>query len=159
MIWDRMGDANAVGCPGRAGFTLIEVTLMLAIVSLTAVLALPRSSVSGGSASLRIKAFEIVAVLRADRDEAVRSGRPVTSLVDLVAGQVRSATNGAVSIPASLFLRVSGPALDGIRFMPDGSASGGEIFLMRADRSGILSVRVNPLTAAIGIDRGAHLDE
>lgn len=145
---------------GRSGFTLIEMTLVLAIISLTAALALPRVSFTGGATSLRVKAFEIAAILRADRDAAVRSGRPVTSVVDLAGGRVlSSAANGAVVIPASLFLRVSGAVLDGIRFMPDGSASGGEIFLMRADRSGLLSVRVNPLTAAIEIDRGARHDE
>lgn len=144
----------------HAGFTLIEMTLVLAIVSLTAALALPRVSLSGGATGLRIKAFEIAAILRADRDEAVRSGRPVTSVVDLAGGRVvSSVANGAVAIPANLFLRVSEAVPDGIRFMPDGSASGGEIFLMRADRSGIVSVRVDPLTAAIVIDRGARHDE
>ena len=144
----------------RAGFTLIEMTLVLAILSLIAAIALPRVSAFGSATSLRVKGFEIAAILRADRDEAVRSGHPVTSLVDLSGGRVMSSVaDRAVAIPANLFLRVSEAALDGIRFMPDGQASGGEILLMRADRSGILSVRVDPLTAAITIDRGARHDE
>ncbi|GJD96629.1 GspH/FimT family pseudopilin [Methylobacterium iners] len=146
--------------PDDAGFTLVEMTLVLAIISLIAVLALPRVSFSGGATSLRIKGFEVVAMLRADRDEALRSGRPVTTLVDLVNGRLRSsANNGEVVIPTTLFLRVSGAALDGVRFLPDGSASGGEIFLMRADRAGILAVRVNPLTGAVDLERGATRDE
>lgn len=143
-----------------AGFTLIEMTLVLAIISLIAALSLPRVSFSGSATSLRVKGFEIIAILRADRDQAVRSGRPVTSIVDLAGGRVLSSgENGVVAIPANLLLRVSGAALDGIRFLPDGRASGGEIFLMRADRAGILSVRVDPQTAAIVIDRGARFDE
>lgn len=145
---------------GQAGFTLIEMTLVLAIISLIAALALPRTSLSGNATSLRVKGFEIAAILRADRDDAVRSGRPVTSFVDLASGRVLSgADNGAVAIPADVRLRVSGSGLDGIRFLSDGRTSGGEIFLMRADRSGILSVRVDPHTAAIVIDRGAHGDD
>lgn len=139
----------------QAGFTLVEVTLMLAIISMTAVLALPRSSGTGNHASLRIKAFEIVAILRADRDEALRSGRPVTTFVDLPARRVwSSVAESVVDIPAGVSMRVSAPALAGIRFMPDGTASGGEVFLMQEHRSGILAVRVNALTAAIEVDRG-----
>ena len=135
---------------------MIEMTLVLALISLIAVLALPRASLSGSATSLRIKGFEIAAILRADRDEAVRSGRPVSSLIDAVGGRMRSgAANGEVVVPANLVLQVSGAAQDAIRFLPDGSASGGEIFLMRTNRSGLLAVRVNPLTAAVEIDRGA----
>ncbi|TXM67138.1 GspH/FimT family pseudopilin [Methylobacterium sp. WL120] len=155
-----MTPADASHRANHAGFTLIEMTLVLAIISLIAALALPRVSFLGSATSLRVKGFEIAAILRADRDEAVRSGRPVTSVVDLAGGRVlSSAENGVVAIPTNLFLRISGAGLDGIRFLPDGRASGGEIFLMRTDRSGILSVRVDPQTAAIVIDRGARLDE
>lgn len=144
----------------QAGFTLIEVTLTLAILSLTIALALPRTALTGGTTSLRIKAFEIVAVLRADRDEAIRIGQPVTSHVDVRGGRVvSSVANGSVSLPPGVIMRVSVQALDGIRFQPDGSTTGGEIYLMRTDRSGLLSVRVNPLTAAVEIDGNARYDE
>lgn len=160
LLESRMTRADNACRPNSAGFTLIEMTLVLALISLIAALALPRVSFSGSETSLRIKGFEIAAILRADRDEAVRSGLPVTSVVDLVSGRVLSSTaNGVVAIPANLLLRISGAGLDGIRFMPDGRASGGEIFLMRADGSGILSVRVDPHTAAIVIDRSARHDE
>ena len=156
----RMKPAYGSRHANHAGFTLIEMTLVLALISLIAALALPRTSLSGSATSLRIKGFEIAAILRADRDEAVRSGRPVTSFVDLGSGRVLSgAGNGSVAIPANVSLRVSGAGLDGIRFLPDGQTSGGEVFLMRGDRSGILSVRVDPRTAAIVIDRGAHGDD
>jgi general secretion pathway protein H len=152
----RMMPVNAPRRANDVGFTLIEMTLVLAIISLIAALSLPRVSLSGSTASLRIKGFEIAAILRADRDEAVRSGRPVSSLIDAVGGRMRSgAANGEVVVPANLVLQVSGAAQDAIRFLPDGSASGGEIFLMRTNRSGLLAVRVNPLTAAVEIDRGA----
>lgn len=141
-------------CSDQNGFTLIEATLMLALVSLMFVLALPRSSTTSGTASMRIKAFEIVAVLRADRDESIRTGRPVMSFVDPAVGQVRSGVeNGVVSLPVNLAMRASGQAVPGIRFMPDGTTSGGEIFLARSDGSGLIAVRVNLLTAAITIDR------
>lgn len=138
---------------GGDGFTLIEVTLALALLSLIAALALPRGSAADGAAALRIKAFEVAALMRADRNAALRSGRTVTTVVDLEARLVRSGAGGrTVALPDQVRVRVSAEALDGFRFHADGTASGGELFLVTS-RAG-LAVRVNDLTAAVEIEGG-----
>ena len=57
----------------RAGVTLLETVLALALIGLVATLALPRSPRDSGT-SLRIKAYEVMALLRADRDAARAGG-------------------------------------------------------------------------------------
>lgn len=135
---------------GSGGFTLIEMTLALALISLIAALALPRGSAADSATALRIKAFEVVALMRADRNAALRSGRTVATTVDLSARLVRSgAGERTVMLPDRYRVRVSAEALDGFRFHPDGSSSGGEMFLVSA-RAGV-AVRVNDLTASVDI--------
>ena len=158
--WQSLGRRwpSARDRAGQAGFTLIEVTLTLVIVSLLAVLSLPRSYPATGSASMRIKAFEIAALLRTDRNAALRSGRPVTTTVDFAARQVRSGGSaGAIPIPAAFEIRVSERLADGVRFAPNGTASGGEIYLRQA-AGGIIAIRINGLTSTINIDRGGPND-
>ena len=67
-----------VGRHGReAGFTLIEVVCVLAIVALLAAVLLP--AVSGRTSRPRLEAYaiEVAALLKADRNAAIPSSTPV----------------------------------------------------------------------------------
>ncbi|WP_342148256.1 prepilin-type N-terminal cleavage/methylation domain-containing protein [Methylorubrum sp. SB2] len=140
---------------GRAGFTLLETVLALALIGLVATLALPRGSPRDSGTSLRIKAYEVMALLRADRDAARAGGAPVTARVDLVERILRSgASERAVALPPRMSVRVSEGLAGGVRFFPDGTATGGEIFLARPGLSGLLAVRIDGLTAAVDLDEG-----
>lgn len=152
---DRPGGVRVGRRAPSAGFTLLEVALALALVGLIAALALPRGSGRDSATSLRIKAFELVALLRADRDAALAAGRPVVSLVDLEGRLVRSgASQRAVVLPPQVAVRVSEGLAGGVRFRPDGTASGGEIFLARPGLGAVVAVRIDGLTAAIAVDDG-----
>lgn len=128
------------------------MTLALALVGLITALALPRVLPNAGASGMRIKAFEIAALLRVDRNAALRSGRTVATAVDAGARRVRSGASGAtVVVPAAFALQLATGAPNGFRFFPDGTSSGGELILARPDAG--LSVRVNDLTAAVSIQR------
>lgn len=138
----------------RAGFTLLETVLALALIGLVATLALPRSPRDSGT-SLRIKAYEVMALLRADRDAARAGGVPVVARVDLAERILRSgASERAVALPPRMSVRISEGLTGGVRFFPDGTATGGEIFLARPGSGGLLAVRIDGLTAAVDLDEG-----
>ena len=140
----------------RDGIALFELMLALTIIGLVVGLLLPRATATG-STGLRLKAYEIAALLRQDRNEAVRTGNAVTAIVDLASHVVRSGSaRRRVEIPLAYALRVSPAALAGIRFLPDGTATGGEIFLASREGAGqsLLSIRVNRVTSAVQIDGG-----
>lgn len=139
----------------QAGFTLLETVLALALIGLVATLALPRGSPRDSGTSLRIKAYEVMALLRADRDAARSGGVPVTARVDLIERHLRSgASERAVALPPRIAVRVSEGLAGGVRFFPDGTATGGEIFLARPGSGGLLAVRIDGLTAAVDLDEG-----
>ncbi len=139
----------------QAGFTLLETVLALALIGLVATLALPRGSPRDGATSLRIKAYEVMALLRADRDAARAGGVPVLARVDLVERILRSgASPRAVALPPRIAVRVSEGLAGGVRFFPDGTATGGEIFLARPGSGNLLAVRIDGLTAAVDLDEG-----
>ncbi len=143
------------GCrPGeaQAGFTLVETTLALALIGLIAALALPQALPNAGPTALRAKAVEIAALLRVDRNAALRTGRTVTTAVDAGARRVRSGVSQAtIDVPKAFALQLAAGVPGGFRFFPDGTSSGGELILARPD-SGVL-VRVNDLTAAVSVRR------
>lgn len=135
---------------GRAGFTLLEVTLALALIGLIAALSLPRVLPHASSTALRAKAFEIAALLRADRNAALRTGRTVATALDLPGRRLRSgASPASVALPGHLGLSLVAGLPNGFRFFPDGTSSGGELILGRP--GGALSVRVDGWTAAVAI--------
>ncbi|WP_237154322.1 pilus assembly FimT family protein [Oryzibacter oryziterrae] len=130
-----------------AGFTLIELTLALAILGLIAVLTLPRVLPSRSSTALRIAAYEIAALLRDDRASAARTGRIVTPVIDGGGHRVLSGVSGRiVDVPpfAAFGLRGSG-----LRFLPDGSANDALVVITGATAG--YGVRVNGFSGAIDI--------
>lgn len=128
------------------------MTLALAMVGLITALALPRVLPNAGPTALRIKAFEIAALLRIDRNAALRTGRMVATAVDAGARRVRSGASGTtIVVPGSFAMQLATGVPNGFRFFPDGTSSGGELILARPDAG--LAVRVNDLTAAVSIRR------
>lgn len=111
-------------CPSdrrrQAGFTLLEMLVVLLLLGLATALVAPRLSLGG--AALDADTRTLAAALSAARDQAVRTGRVVEVRLDM-------------PLPGTAGLRVVGDAEwmgDGvarIRFLPDGSASGADIRL------------------------------
>jgi general secretion pathway protein H len=129
------------GRHAAAGFTLIEVIVVLAVLSLgLAILALrgpPRSA----ALEIRAAAGEMAQALRLARAQSIARNAPVRVVLD--PGRGAWAVDGAAAraLPPGivLALRVAetealGDRLGAIRFAPDGSSTGGTIELADGHR-------------------------
>lgn len=143
--------------PSEAGFTLLEMVCVLAIVGLMALIALPRLPLSTSQPRLEAYALEVAALLKADRNAALARGRNINSLVDARDRIVKSGSSvDAVRVPedvvfdALLPQRCNGrPAFSTISFFGDGISCGGAIRLTHSGSG--FEVRVNWLTGDIDI--------
>jgi prepilin-type N-terminal cleavage/methylation domain-containing protein len=65
-----------------AGFTLVEVVVVLVILSITAVIAVPAFRSAGERSDLDLATERVELLLRIARDSAVKTAMPVTLVVD-----------------------------------------------------------------------------
>lgn len=137
----------------RGGFSLAEVVLALALLALLATLSLPFFRPQSGQAAVHRKAFEIVALLRADRNASLRNSTEYAISVDAKAGTVRSRqSRGSVTLPSTMKLRLFPANISGFVFHPDGSATGGRLSILAGSNSA--EIGVDDMTAAILIRDG-----
>ena len=130
---------------------MVEVVLALAIISLLAALALPFARLDGGRAMVTIKASELVAFLRADRNVALSVGRRVVTRIDPAGGRIYAGGSDRVfALSGSIPLQVAAPDRNSLWFSPDGHSSGGRIILGKGMRARTISV--DPFTAAIQVE-------
>ena len=123
----------------EAGFTLIEAVCVLAIIGLLAALILPAIPRATSQSRLAGYAIDIAALLKGDRNAAMRNHTAVATSLDPEARTVQSgATAAAVEIPedvtfaALLAQRCEGrPVGSTIDFFPSGASCGGTIALSR----------------------------
>jgi general secretion pathway protein H len=135
-----------------AGFTLIEVVCVLAIIALLASLVLPAIPRATSSARLEAYALEVAALLTADRNAAIRRHMEVATALDAQARAIRSGAGAdRIQLPRDVALdalladtckgRKAGAT---IVFFPSGMSCGGAIQLRRGSVG--FQVRVNWLT-------------
>ena len=141
----------------EAGFTLIEIVGVLAIVGLLAALALPAFPRGTSRARLEGYAVDIAALLKGDRNAAIRSRAPVATTLNAQNRTVRSGANrGSVQLPVDVAFdailaqrcgeRRVGATID---FFPSGMSCGGTIAL---SRQGVgFQIRVNWLTGGVEV--------
>lgn len=130
--------------------------MALAIFGLVIGLVLPRVDRDPGPAALEAKAYEIAGIFRDDRNAAMMSRREVVSLIDLNRRIAISGSRGrAIRVPDTVEIDLVQseaevlPGGGGIRFYPDGQASGGTVTLRRGTVG--YRVSVNWLTAAVDV--------
>lgn len=150
------GFADAVHS-AEAGFSLLEMVCVLAIIALLAAIVLP--AIPGGTSRPRLESYalETAALLKSDRNAALRLGKEVATQVDTPQRTVRSgATQRRVQLPrdvtfeATLASRCNGKSSGPtIRHLASGMSCGGVIALKR-DGSGY-EVRVNWLTGGVDV--------
>jgi general secretion pathway protein H len=129
-----------------AGFTLLEVLITLGIAALVVAIALPALRPSP-VADLKSGAQLVAAALRQTRLDAMDSGHSRALLVNTEARTLQApGSDTPKQLPGEPGVKLStadremrNPHLGGIRFWPDGSATGGRVTL---DKAG-LSVRVD----------------
>ncbi len=136
----------------QAGFTLLELLVVLAIIGLAAAVALPALNRSPGRAELARGAQEVAAALRAARALAITENRPASFTADTLSGRFAADGQADRYVPDGIGLSVTtvqgqaaGDVAD-IRFFPDGSSTGGGVVLSRGALA--YEVRVSWLTGA-----------
>jgi general secretion pathway protein H len=141
------------------GFTLLEMVCVLAIIALLAAVLLPFIPRETSRSRLQAYALQAAALLKADRDAAIRRQVNVATLVDARDRMIRSgASHDAIRIPNDVRFDAVLPqtcqqqaALSTIRFLANGTSCGGTIALMRFNAG--YEIRVNWLTGRVEIVR------
>jgi general secretion pathway protein H len=123
-----------------AGFTLLEMLVVLVIVALAAGLLLTHDPRPSPAVAARGAAAQVAAALRAARGRAILTDAPVAVTLDAVRHRLGIAGEAPVPLPPVVPISGSGVIL----FAPDGSSSGGRIVL------GGRTVTVDWLTGRVG---------
>ncbi|GAB6066896.1 hypothetical protein JCM13664_02140 [Methylothermus subterraneus] len=118
------------------GFTLLELIVALAIAALGFAYVAPNFIKTLESVRFQSAVREVASGLRHARGIALAQGREVVFFLDVAAHTYRIDRDRPRRLPKSIELRLStaeteriGPGVGGIRFFPDGSATGGRIVL------------------------------
>ena len=134
----------------RAGFTLLELSMAMLIMALIASLALPRILPGTSTSALRFTAWEVAAMLRADRNAAIGDRRAIETRFDLDGHKITSGASGrSIRLPDNVSLRLDSRVEGRVRFTPDGRSSGGLFMLARGSAG--YGVRINGFTGVVEI--------
>ncbi len=141
-----------------AGFTLIEMLIVMTLMGLLMALVLPAISNMMPGVELHRSAVQLAAALRRARSDAVSGAREINIEIDqqqgeygIEGGERRYKLGGRIRWMDSDFTAAS--ALDDIRrvrFFPHGGSSGAAFALENDDRR--YQIRVDWLTGAVAID-------
>jgi general secretion pathway protein H len=146
-------------CPGSgsgAGFTLIEVMVVMVVVGLMLAIVASRGPMRSAGLEAHMAARHLAQMLRAARAEAIVANRLVDVTLDPAGHWFRVGAGPKEALPASLAVAASAtpggsPASRtiAIRFAPDGSGSGGRIALSRGKQ--MLVVAVDWVTGRVSL--------
>ena len=139
------------------GFTLLEMVCVLALIAMMAAVLLPFIPRQTSRSRLQAYALQAAAMLKEDRNAAIRRGTAVATLVDAGSRLIRSgATADMIRIPADVHFEALLPrtcnrreSLSTISFFASGMSCGGAIALTRLDAG--YEVRVNWFTGRVEI--------
>ncbi len=139
------------------GFTLLEMVCVLALIAIMSAVLLPLFPQHTSRSRLQGYVLQTAALLKEDRNAAIRRGTGVATLVDTGSRVIRSGANAdMVRIPDDVHFETLLPrtcnqreALSTIRFFASGMSCGGAITLAREDVG--YEVHVNWLTGRIEI--------
>ena len=146
------------GGPPAAGFTLVELLVVLVIASL--VLALVGTSISRSisGAEMRNAARKVAASLRYTRTRAILSKSEQVFIVDTEQKTYQAAEKEAIELPEGMNVELNTARSEltsetsgGIRFYPDGGSTGGNVRLEANGR--VYQVNVTWLTGEASVQR------
>lgn len=130
------------------GFTLFEILIVLAMLSMAYALVPPLFSVGGSTTELKAAARQLAAGLRKSRIQAISDKKEAVLTVDVNARRFQvMGESKSRSLPAKVQLtvftaqsEVSAENVAKIRFFPDGSSTGGRITLAMGARKFLVDV-------------------
>jgi general secretion pathway protein H len=128
------------GQPGQAGFTLIEMIVVIVVMALIAGLVVVRKPWHSVGLDTEATVRTLTSTLRLARSRAIAQDRDVI----VVTGETGFTVDGA-----SAAVLPAGEALSAaqVTFMPDGGSSGGSILLASGPRR--IAISVNWLTGRV----------
>lgn len=136
----------------RAGFTIVELLVVLAILAAIAGLVTPSFSRTIASARLRTAASDVRSTFARARALAVASARERSAVFDLSKGEFGVDNETVRFLPETIRLGAVLPGGDRrdrgsvrVRFFPDGGGDEAEVSVTAKD-GGALRVTVDPLT-------------
>jgi general secretion pathway protein H len=143
--------------PAESGFTLLETICVLAVIAMLAAIVLPAIPRATSRAALEAYALKTAALLKSDRNAAVRNGSTVQTELSQLSGTIRSGASGrVVQLPADVTFNAilanqcgghaSGAAIE---FLPSGMSCGGTIFLSRPGAG--FEIRITWLTGGVEV--------
>ena len=121
---------------GSAGFTLVEIMVVMVIIALIMGLVGTSMSRSISAAEARAASRDLVASLRYTRARAIIDKAEQVFLVDTESRSYQAPGRDKVELPEGVDLTITtatselvSDAVSGIRFFPDGGSTGGHIEL------------------------------
>lgn len=133
-----------------AGFTLIEMIVVLVVLGLTLGLIIGRGPMHSPTLDARTAARDMAQALRLARSRAIMSDRSVSVVLDR---PIRIDGSPYQSLPPAVGVAATSPTgqpIAAIRFAPDGSSSGARIAL--AEKGSVRYVVVDWLTGRVSVD-------
>lgn len=135
----------------QAGFTLVEMMVVMMIAALILALVGTSLSRSISGAEMRTAARKVTASLRYTRTKAILSKSEQVFSLDTESGQYQAADREPVTLPEGMNVELNtarseltSETAGGIRFFPDGGSTGGNVRLEANGR--IYRVNVTWLT-------------
>ena len=143
--------------PAESGFTLLETICVLAVIAMLAAIVLPAIPRATSRTALEAYALKTAALLKSDRNAAVRNGSTVQTELSQLSWTIRSGASGrVVQLPAdvtfnSILANQCGGHASGaaIEFLPSGMSCGGTIFLSRPGAG--FEIRITWLTGGVEV--------
>jgi general secretion pathway protein H len=142
-----------------AGFTLIEVVMVLMLAGLVVTVAAVSLTRGLGSAKVRAAGQDLVAALRYTRAQAIVTRKQQALELDVEKRSYVAPRKDEVQLPEDMELRLltaaeeqTGATTGRIRFWPDGSSTGGRIKLVYGERA--WDVEVAWLTGEVRLREG-----
>ena len=130
-----------------AGFTLLEMLVVLTILALVTVIAAPQLARPSDGLRLQVTARDLMGALRLTRAAAISRNAAIALVIDVDERAFESPAVARKSFPSGIEvqLKVAEPeraarSRGGFRFFPDGSSTGGDLILRLRDKEARICV-------------------